>query len=76
MSRTFHHSRKWGRLNKWKRPHSNAYGVSPGWWVRMFMHVPARSRRRKMLRLVLRDGIDVDNTAFDLGSRKPHNYYW
>lgn len=74
MSRTRHHSHRWGKQHKNLRPGCWTH-EAPGWWTRLFMNVPKRRRNKHVARGVLRGG-DPDGTAYPLGNRKPHKYYW
>ncbi len=74
MSRTYHHSRKWGKrhavkLGFWHKD-------EPRWFVHMFNIVPKRRQDARLLTRIATGRTDPDDAAFNLGSRKPHEYYW
>ena len=84
MSRTHHHSHRWGSNHCWASgPHrSRSYGGSrigeaPGWHVRIYDERPGRRGDRLLLHRIVRAFIDVHAVCFErTGGRKPHAYYW
>ncbi len=78
MSRTYHHSRKWGKDHAHAdRPDRQFPGTTPSWWVTMFMHRPGRLDDRRVIRLVTSGQICPDEAVFErTGGHKPHKYYW
>lgn len=83
MSRTHHHSAKWGRHHRHNR-HSGRYacgsnrvGEAPGWYVRLHDERPGRRADRLVERHLARGHADPDAALFHrTGRRKPHTYYW
>lgn len=81
MSRTYHHSARWGRDHCFadrpdRRGRSSEAGI-PSWWVTMFMHRPGRRDDVALIRLIMSNRIDADEAVFTrTGGRKPHEYYW
>ena len=71
MSKTFHHGKRAPRwsfnMGRWP---------TPNWWTRYHMNRPRRRENRHLLRQVRKGYRDADDTAFCLGSRKPHRYFW
>lgn len=63
-----------GRL---KRAHRgpNIRQTTPSWWTQIYSHRPQRHENRRLCREIAA-GCDLDSTAWPLGSRKPHTYYW
>ena len=74
MSRTHHH----GEWKPWVKRPPGAYwaGMTPSWWTKLFMNRPKRRRDSRRLHGVLSGRLDPDDTTWELGSHKPHNYYW
>ncbi len=50
-------------------------GSSPSYWNIIFHSRPKR-RRDKHNCVKVMHGYDPDGLVWDLGNRKPHNYYW
>jgi hypothetical protein len=50
-------------------------GSAPSWWNIIFHSRPKR-RRDKNNCVKVMHGHDQDGLIWDLGNRKPHNYYW
>lgn len=76
MSRTYHHG-----LIQHKPWHKHPPGyhwasVTPSWWTRLYMNRPKRCRDARMLKRVIAGSLDADAAPWELGSHKPHNYYW
>lgn len=78
MSRTHHHSRRWGRTHSCaKRPDRHWYGSTPSWHVTLYMHRPGRRADKVLLHRVIRGTVDADDAVHErTGGRKPHEYYW
>lgn len=74
MSRTFHHSRNWGKEHFYQI--STAVGPEPNWFSHMFSIRPQRNRDTRLLARVRADTVDADNVCFSTGTRRPHAYYW
>ena len=65
---------EFGRLKRrFRGPHSLL--STPSYWVREHMNRPLRHSNRRLCRLVSM-GLDSEEIAWPLGSRKPHVYYW
>ena len=84
MSRTYHHSRRWGPDHRFadqgNRSRSRSYrnvGEAPSWFVRMCDTKPARTADHQIAHKIARGTIDPDNAWFTrAATRKPHTYYW
>ena len=83
MSRTHHHSEKWGPKHRWFEGRkdtagfgSRRVGEAPGWHVHMFDTVPARGSDVLNTRKLVIEPEAADEALFSLGRRKPHKYYW
>lgn len=84
MSRTLHHSRKFGPGHRWadrvdrvRYSGNRDAGEAPGWHVRMFFERPYRRADRLILLDVAKGSIDADAATFFRGrGRKPHIWYW
>lgn len=50
-------------------------GEAPSWWNILFHSRPKRRRTKAKLNEIMH-GKDPDGIIWDLGNRKPHNYYW
>ena len=74
MSRTHHHSINWGTRHFFKQ--SKRIGPTPGWWIRLMMHVPRRRQERDLMLKVVRGELDAEGMCFGVGGRKPHTYFW
>jgi len=74
MSRTYHHSRRWGKRHFYRL--STAIGPTPSWWVAEFMNRPKRRRDAALLVAVVAGKIDPDAAAYAVGGRRPHVYFW
>lgn len=65
---------------QWDHPKGRGYvsmmGGWPAWWDRQFHIRPKRAATKRLERKILRGEIDPDDTAWPLGSRKPHIYFW
>lgn len=48
---------------------------APRWWDVLFHRRPARRRDTQLLRRIMQ-GADPDGIVWELGTHKPHNYYW
>jgi hypothetical protein len=83
MSRTHHHGRwnpSWVKpvkpwVNCGPRKTTVSHMTTPTAWTRMRMNRPKRYDNKRLLREVMHN-LDYDATAFPLGSRKPHVYYY
>lgn len=78
MSRTYHHSYKFGKSNAWAiRYDRGGYGTTPSWFITMFMNRPGRRDDRRVINLIMSEQVDPDEAVFErTGGRKPHEYYW
>lgn len=84
MSRTYHHSPRWGVNHRFAMGRNDrGYGMSrrgigeaPGWHVRLHDNRPGRFEDREILRKVAHDLVDMEAVTFPrTGGRKPHVYY-
>ena len=85
MSRTHHHSYRWGYLYRFSQkrtdrgrigPRRDA-GEAPGWHVRLYDERPGRRGDTLLIHRIIRGFVDVENACFErTGGRKPHSYYW
>ncbi len=66
-TRPKHHKPKWTC--------SSHIGEAPSWWNILFMTRPARRNNKKACHDI-KAGKDPDGMTFELGNRKPHEYYW
>ncbi len=84
MSRTHHHSRRWGRTHRWTRHSGRSWGMThsrigeaPGWHVRLYDERPSRRADAVLLGRIAGDLALADAAWFRrMGNRKPHTYYW
>ncbi|WP_424813571.1 hypothetical protein [Roseococcus sp. YIM B11640] len=84
MSRTHHHSRKFGADSRWAdRSDRAAYtgnseaGEAPGWHVRLFFERPYRRADRMTVLEIVKGNLDPDNATYFRGrGRKPHIWCW
>lgn len=85
MSRTYHHSRKFGKDHRWatNRPDRSGYGgnrhasEAPNWHSHMFDIRPARHKDKRVARQIVQGILDPEEAAFPFtGTRRPHVYYW
>jgi hypothetical protein len=83
MSRTDHHSERWGHQHRFADRSDRGYGFSrrgvgeaPGWHVRLYDSRPGRMEDRALLRRILAGLVDADAAVFRLGGRRPHTWWW
>ena len=85
MSRTHHHSHRWGKDHRWavrpgrsrRRLTHSRIGEAPGWHVRMFDNWPGRRRDKLLIHRIIYGFVDVEDACFErTGARRPHSYYW
>ncbi|WP_424138675.1 hypothetical protein [Roseomonas chloroacetimidivorans] len=84
MSRTRHHSRKWGPDHRWADlPDRARYsgnrdaGEAPGWHVRLYDERPGRRADKLTIgRLIVGNEDPEEATFIRQGNRKPHTWYW
>ncbi|MBK1661853.1 hypothetical protein E2C05_19165 [Paracraurococcus ruber] len=83
MSRTYHHSAKWGRCHRHNRgPRRSVYGggrvgEAPGWYVRLCDERPGRHADRLVEHRLVRGYVDPDAAVFwRTGRRAPHTWHW
>lgn len=74
MSRTHHH----GSWKPWVKrpPGADFVSAAPSRWTNTFMTRPKRRRDDFKLKKIYNQSVDSDAVAWELGSRKPHIYYW
>lgn len=72
-----HHKSKRPRTSRTHHPVSRGYSLRnyPRWWDIVFHTRPKRRRDAKRLRQVIH-GADPDGIAWELASRRPHQFYW
>lgn len=89
MSRTYHHSRKWGPKSRYVDDSTtNIYrcgmfgsnrhvSESPNWFSHMRNIVPARRQDMLLLKKLKVDPDLWDNSVMPFtGTRRPHKYWW
>jgi hypothetical protein len=85
MSRTHHHSSRWGKEHRWaghpdrSRGHftGSRIGEAPGWHVRLYDERPGRRGDVILIRRIILSEVDPEAACFErTGGRKPHSYYW
>ncbi|AZV37524.1 hypothetical protein KOEU_30570 [Komagataeibacter europaeus] len=84
MSRTYHHSRRYGRNHRWaNRPDRCGYGgsrdasESPNWYSHLHDIRPGRHHDRHIAHLIIKGDLDPLEAVFPYtGTRRPHEYYW
>lgn len=84
MSRTRHHSRKWGRDSRWANRSDRAgysgnrsAGEGRNWFVHLHDIVPARRADKALTRCLALGHADPDEAVSEyLGTRRPHTWDW
>jgi hypothetical protein len=83
MSRTTHHSLKWGPDHRHgprtdNRPYGGGrIGEAPGWHVRLYDERPGRRGDHLILERIRQGSVDADEAILVRNpGRKPHKYYW
>lgn len=51
-------------------------GKAPGYWNIVYHNRPRRRKDKRICHKILMGELHPDNTAWTLGNRKPHEYYW
>nr|WP_314076276.1 hypothetical protein [uncultured Roseococcus sp.] len=70
MSRTDHHSRRWGCDHRLadkpdRRPYGGGRkGEAPGWFLHLFEERPSRHHDRRLLRQIVKGEMDADEAIF------------
>ena len=84
MSRTHHHSYRWGKNHRWasrlgrswKLTHSRI-GEAPGWHAWLYDERPGRRGDKLLIHRIVCGFADVKDARFErTGGRKPHSDYW
>ncbi|GBR52855.1 hypothetical protein CSR02_12550 [Acetobacter pomorum] len=83
MSRTYHHSRKFGKNHRLvDRPDHKHFGGKnspecPNWYSHEYDIRPGRHRDKRVAKSIVRGGVSPEDAVFPYtGTKRPHEYYW